>query len=129
MMGRKILNATLLVGFLLFWACRSSLLEACPQIQTSLGKAERSLPPCHQSQSKQDSEHKDCSCPLAYQEVWEKAYSPLESTKHNEHNVLQFIDNSDLSRFVLLRNAPSSRKIRSFPSSNSQFLQTIRLLI
>lgn len=71
-MKRRFFSGILLLGFLLFVSCKSSLYDLCPNLFSKAEVSTSSVPSCHES-SQATKSHKsplerDCQCPLSFQD-------------------------------------------------------------
>lgn len=135
-MERRYFSGIVLLGFLLFVSCKSSLYDLCPNLFSKLEVTSVSLPSCHES-SQETKSHKspvgrDCQCPLSFQDYtidskgMEKistilqfsgiivGFPPVFRSSHNKDTLFAY----DYARHRSNKQDPSI-----------QFLATVKLII
>ncbi len=133
-MKRRFFITTLLFGFLLFIACKSSLLELCPNL--SVVKVENvQYPSCHTTDSAtntRSAEDRDCDCPLAYQDFTLDTNDTGKFSFYREAiNVLihSYSPYNLGFRTAFVNISIEIRHFRFDLDGNKPFLKTIKLLI
>jgi hypothetical protein len=135
-MKKRVLPSLLLLGFLLFVSCKSSLYDLCPNLFSKSYTVKinsEKIPSCHQTkQSHESSENTDCECPLAYQDytLASERISKVLSI-HSFYKIDFFYETyNSVPRLKLLRVSSFAKFPHSYSfDSDDQYLSTIRLLI
>ena len=131
-MKNKVIVIHLLIGFLLFVSCKSSLYDLCPNLFSNHNSNldSKKVPPCH---AKAISENKqtgatDCECPLAYQDFIPSAEKKSE---FNRTLNLTYVYVSETFDTMFQNGEPYFlvRKDKHRKNEHLYFLQSVRLLI